>query len=58
MNTILLQGRPPSPGSQGGGQGECVPPSTCVPMDDGIFFVIVLGFALGMSSLYLKRKKT
>ncbi|MDQ3190826.1 MAG: hypothetical protein M3Q58_04460 [Bacteroidota bacterium] len=46
--------QPPPPG--GGGTQPCWPPSTCIPIDGGLGFLIAAAAALGIKKIYDKKK--
>lgn len=46
-------GPPGPPGGGGGGPpGGCWPPSTCIPLDGGISFLLLAGAAYGGKKMY------
>lgn len=49
----LAFGPPGPPGGGGGGPpGGCWPPSTCIPIDGGIGFLLLAGAAYGGKKIY------
>jgi hypothetical protein len=59
FNIDLLAGGPPGPPGGGGGgpPGGCWPPSTCIPIDGGLSFLLLAGAAYGGKKIYDTAKK-
>ncbi len=49
INDVLASG---APGPPGGGGAPCWPPSTCIPIDGGLSFLLVAGAAYGAKKIY------
>ena len=41
-----------APGGPGGPPGGCWPPSTCIPIDGGLSFLLIAGAAYGGKKVY------
>jgi hypothetical protein len=55
---IYAAGGPPTfPGGGGGPPGGCWPPSTCIPIDGGLSFLLVAGAAYGAKKIFDHSKK-
>lgn len=53
----VFAGGPPGPPIGGGGPPTgCWPPSTCIPIDGGIGFLLMAGFAYGAKKVYDNKK--
>ena len=53
-NIDMFAGGPPGPPGGGGGgpPGGCWPPSSCIPIDGGLSFLIAAGVAYGGKVIY------
>lgn len=53
-NIDMLAGGPPGPPGGGGGgpPGGCWPPSSCIPIDGGLSFLLIAGAAYGAKKFY------
>ena len=49
---LFASGPPGPPGGGGGPPGGCWPPSACIPIDGGISFLLLAGFAYGGKKAY------
>ena len=54
---LYAAGPPGPPGGGGGPPGGCWPPSTCIPIDGGLSFLLVAGAAYGAKKIYDNSKK-
>jgi hypothetical protein len=48
---------PPNPGAPGGGPLQPCWPPPCVPIDDGIVWIAVIGLAFGFYKMYKENNK-
>lgn len=56
-NLDLIAAGPPGGPGGGGPVGGCWPPSTCIPIDGGISFLLLAGAAYGGKKIYEISKK-
>jgi hypothetical protein len=49
---LFAAGPPGPPGGGGGPPGGCWPPSTCIPIDGGLSFLLLAGVAYGGKKVY------
>lgn len=55
---LIAAGPPGPPGGGGGGPpGGCWPPSTCIPIDGGLSFLLLAGAAYGAKKIHDISKK-
>lgn len=55
---LYAGGAPPGPPGGGGGPpGGCWPPSSCIPIDGGLSFLLLAGAAFGGKKVYDISKK-
>ena len=53
FSVIAYAAGPPGPPTGGGGPpGGCWPPSTCIPLDGGLSFLLMAGVAYGGKKMY------
>lgn len=53
ISVVAYAAGPPGPPNGGGGPpGGCWPPSTCIPLDGGLSFLLMAGAAYGGKKMY------
>jgi len=53
FSVVSYAAGPPGPPNGGGGPpGGCWPPSTCIPLDGGLSFLLMAGVAYGGKKMY------
>jgi len=58
LSIDMFAGGPPTfPGGGGGPPGGCWPPSSCIPIDGGLSFLLVAGAAYGAKKIFDHSKK-
>lgn len=57
FNIDLFAAGPPGPPNGGGGPpAGCWPPSSCIPLDGGLSFLVAAGIAYGAKKAYDNKK--